>query len=124
MRVEDRDGGVVVYHGLSLLEVLEKNGLALRTMAEERQAAPAIVVATARDGYTVVFSVGELAMHRSEPRVFLVSETSVGMLAENEGPMRLMVLGDRARSAYGLARIELKYLAKNSSGRISTTAPP
>ncbi len=124
VRVEDRDGGVLVYHGLSLLEVLEKNGLALRTMAEERKAAPAVVVVTARDGYTVVFSVGELAMHRSEPRVYLVAETSFGLLAENEAPMRLIVLGDRARSAYGLARIELKYLAQNSSGRIPAAPPP
>jgi len=117
VRIEDAQGNVIVYHGLSLLEVLEKNGLETRTMAGERKVAPAVVVATARDGYTVVFSVGELLMHRGDPKVYLVSESAAGPLPENEGPVRLMVYGDRVRSAYGLARIELRYLAENRPSR-------
>ena len=113
VRLEDAEGNVTVYHGMPLLEVLEKNGLDVRTMAGERKSAPAVVVATARDGYAVVFSVGELRMHRAEPRVFLVAETSAGTLPENEGPVRLIVYGDGVRSAYGLAKIELRYLAEN-----------
>ncbi len=34
-------------------------------------------------------------------------------LPENQGPVRLIVLGDVIRSAYGLATIELKALANN-----------
>ncbi|MGH9392078.1 MAG: hypothetical protein ACRD1Z_20940 [Vicinamibacteria bacterium] len=105
--------GDVVYHGLPLLEVIEKSGLETRTMAAGRKVAPAIVVATARDGYTVAFSVGELLMHRSDPRVYLVAETAAGPLPENEGPVRLIVLGDRLRSAYALKSIELRYVAQN-----------
>ncbi len=71
------------------------------------------MVATSRDGYTVVFSMGELLMHRSDPHVFLVAETAAGPLPENEGPVRLIVPGDRARSAYGLRSVELRYLAQN-----------
>jgi hypothetical protein len=82
-------------------------------MASQRHLAPAVAVVTARDGYTVVFSVGELLMHRADPRVFLVAESSSGPLPENEGPVRLLVYGDRARSAYGLARVEVKLLAEN-----------
>ncbi len=114
VRLEDTDGNVKVYHGMPLLEVLEKNGLDLKTMAGDRKTAAEVVLATARDGYTVVFSVGELRMARANPRVFLVAETSAGPLPENEGPVRLIVYGDVVRSAYALARIELKVLAENT----------
>jgi len=111
VRLEDVSGNVTVYHGMPLLEVLEKNGLDLKTMAGERKSAASVAIATARDGYTVVFSVGELRANRANPKVFLVSETSIEPLPENEGPIRLVVYGDAARSAYGLATIELRNLA-------------
>jgi hypothetical protein len=113
VRVETGTGDAVVYHGLPLLEVIENAGVETKTMAGQRKTAPAIVVATSRDGYTVAFSMGELLMHRSDPHVFLVSESAAGPLPENEGPVRLMVLGDRARSAYGLRTVELRYVAQN-----------
>jgi hypothetical protein len=114
VRLEDTSGNVTIYHGVPLLEVLEKNGLDLKTMASERQTAADIVLASARDGYTVAFSVGELRLERANPKVFLVAETAAGPLPQNEGPVRLIVYGDKARSAYGLARIELKALAENA----------
>ena len=114
VRLEDTSGNVTVYHGAALLEVLEKSGLELKTMAGERKTAAEVVLVTARDGYTVVFSVGELRMNRANPKVFLVSETSAGPLPDNEGPVRLIVYGDVVRSAYGLAKIELKALAENA----------
>jgi molybdopterin-dependent oxidoreductase-like protein protein len=114
VRLENAHGDVTVYHGVPLLELLEKNGLDLKTMAGERKSAGQVVLATGRDGYTVVFSVGELRANRSNPHVFLVAESSEGPLPENEGPVRLIVYGDAARSAYGLARIELKTLAENA----------
>jgi hypothetical protein len=117
VRLEDSRGDVVVYHGRPLLDVLEKAGLDTKTMPGQRKLAPAYVVVTARDGYAVVFSMGELLMHRSDPRVFLVSESASGPLPENEGPVRLIVYGDKSRSAYGLALVELKYLADNPAVR-------
>jgi hypothetical protein len=117
VRLEDSQGDVLVYHGRPLLDVLEKAGLDTKTMPGQRRLAPACVVVTARDGYAVVFSMGELLMHRSDPRVFLVSESASGPLPENEGPVRLIVYGDRSRSSYGLAVIELKFLADNPAVR-------
>jgi len=114
VRIEDSAGNTIVYHGLSLLEVLEKGGLDLKTMNGQRASAAQVVLATGREGYTVVFSVGELTANRSNPKVFLVAESSDdGPLPDKEGPVRLIVYGDKARSAYGLARIELKTLAEN-----------
>jgi hypothetical protein len=113
--VEAAVGDALVYHGLPMLEVLEKAGLEMRTMAGQRKTAPAIVVVTARDGYTVAFSVGELLMHRADPRVFLVAETAAGPLPENEGPVRLFVQGDRVRSSYALKSVEVRYIGKNAA---------
>ena len=117
VRVEESQGDVILYHGLPLLDVLEKNGLESRTMAAQRKLAPGVVLVTARDGYTVAFSIGELLMHRGDPRVYLVPETAQGPLPENQGPVRLIVLGDRTRSSYALAKIEVRYLAENPAER-------
>jgi hypothetical protein len=114
VRMDISEGDAIVYHGLPLLEVIEKAGVDTRSMAGARKMAPAIVVARTRDGYTVVFSMGELLMHRSDPRVFLVAETAAGPLPDNEGPVRLVVYGDRVRSPYGLAEVELRYVAQNA----------
>jgi hypothetical protein len=117
VRVEESQGDVTIYHGLPLLDVLEKNGLESKTMAAQRKLATGVVLATARDGYTVVFSLGELLMHRGDPRVYLASETAQGPLPEGQGPVRLVVPGDRGRSAYALARVEVRYLAENPAER-------
>jgi hypothetical protein len=117
VRVEESQGDVTLYHGFPLLDVLERNGLETKSMAIQRKLASGVVLATARDGYTVVFSLGELVMHRGDPRVYLVAETAQGPLPENQGPVRLVVLGDRSRSSYALARIEVRYLADNAAER-------
>jgi hypothetical protein len=109
VRTEDIQG-LTIFHGMTLLDVLEKNGLDAKTMASQRKV-------SARDGYTVVFSIGELLMHRADPRVFLVAESGQGPLPPNEGPVRLVVQGDRVRSPYALARIEVRYLAENAKER-------
>jgi hypothetical protein len=111
--VEDDKGEATTYRGLPLLSVLESGGLDVSSMAAQRQVAPAVVVAEGRDGYAVAFSLGELLMHRADPRVYLVTETTDGPLPPDQGPVRLIVLGQRARSAYGLSKIEVRFLAKN-----------
>jgi hypothetical protein len=121
VRTEDLQGATI-FHGMPLLDVLEKNGLDAKTMASQRRVASGVVLVSARDGYTVVFSIGELLMHRGDPRVFLVAETGQGPLPPNEGPVRLVVQGDRVRSPYGLARIEVRYLADNAAERKKSPA--
>jgi hypothetical protein len=113
VRVEEGNG-VTVYRGRPLLEVLEKAGLDTEGMPNQRALASAIVVATGRDGYAAVFSVGELVMHRSDPKVYLVAATAGGPLPEKQGPVRLIVVGQRARSAYALAKLEVRS-ASNSA---------
>jgi len=113
VRLEDVSGNVTVYHGTPLLDVLEKNGLEVRTMAGERKSAAAVVLVRARDGYTVAFSIGELRNSRANPKVFLVSETANGPLPDNEGPVRTVTYGDPVRSPYALASVEVRTLSEN-----------
>ena len=113
VRMEDTQGNVTIYHGRPLLEVLEKGGLDVKTMGGEREAAASVIVIAARDGYTVVFSVGELTASRGNPKVFLVSDQDGEPLPDDQGPVRLVVYGDRVRSSYALATIELRQLAQN-----------
>jgi hypothetical protein len=113
VRLEDVQGNVTVYHGMPLLDVLEKNGLDVRTMAGERKSAAAVVLVRSRDGYTVAFTVGELRNNRANPKVFLVAETAEGPLPGNEGPVRVVTYGDPVRSPYALSSIELRTLAEN-----------
>jgi hypothetical protein len=117
IRIEDVQGNVTVYHGMPLLDVLERNGLDVKTMAGERKSAAVVVLATARGGYAVAFSIGELRANRANPKVFLVAETSEGPLPDNEGPVRLIVYGDVVRSAYALSGIEVKALADDAPAR-------
>jgi len=117
--VETEDGGKVVYKAVPLLDVLESAGLATQGMPAGRKLAAAIVVATARDGYTAVFSLGELLAGRAEPHVFLSAATTSGALAEEQGPVRLVVTGERSRSVFGLSRIEVRLVAENKPTRKS-----
>ena len=113
VRLEDTQGSVTIYHGRPLLQVLEKAGLDVKTMGGQREVAAGVVVATGRDGYAVVFSVGELTAGRANPKVFLVSDEDGEPLPDDRGPVRLIVYGDKARSAYALATVELRFLANN-----------
>ncbi|MEP6767223.1 MAG: hypothetical protein ABJC61_01040 [Acidobacteriota bacterium] len=115
-----REGGEsVTYKGVPLLALLESRGLDTKGMIAERRLAPAVVVGTGRDGYTVVFSLGELVRERAAPRVYVAGETASGALPEAQGPMRLVVPGEHARSAFGLSKIEVRLLAENKPSRKS-----
>jgi DMSO/TMAO reductase YedYZ molybdopterin-dependent catalytic subunit len=117
VRVDSQDGDTIVYHGAPLLNVLEDAGFDVRTMPGERRAAGEVVVVTARDGYAAVFSTGELMAARGGPLTYLVWETSAGPLPPEQGPIRVVTLGQAARSPYALARIEVRAVASNPATR-------
>jgi hypothetical protein len=117
VRMDSNDGDTIVFHGAPLLSVLEEAGFDVRTMAGERRAAGEIVVVTARDGYAVAFSTGELMASRGGPLVYLVYETAAGPLPAEQGPIRVIAMGQRARSPYAIAKIEVRAVANNPASR-------
>ncbi len=105
---KDHDGRTVKYEGVLVGEILKRAGAPAG--ADLRGAAlTTYVVATASDGYQVVFSLGELdpALSGSE---IIVADTADGKpLAANQGPLRIVAPNDSrpARSVRMLERLEV-----------------
>lgn len=100
------------FTGVRLLDLLETAGIPAG--AQERN--PLLgryVVITAKDGYQVVLSGGELDPNFGATPVLLAWEQDGEALAGDDGPVRLVVPGDRrgGRYVYGVISIELRELA-------------
>lgn len=111
--VKGDDGRVVKYEGVLVGEILKRAGATLGS--EMRGDAMATyVVASASDGYQVVFSLAELdpALTASE---IIVADTIDGKpLSASQGPLRIVVPKDTraARSIRMLERLEVVRLKK------------
>ncbi len=108
-RVELRDGAkTTTYEGVLVSEILAKAGVPLGPSLHGADLTQA-VLASASDGYQIVFSIGELdpALSRSE---IIVADTADGHgLAAPQGPLRLVVPKDTrgARSVRMLERLDV-----------------
>lgn len=94
--------------GPLLADVAARMGAPSR--AEMRGAAlSAVLVAEARDGYRVVFSLGELDPLLGKAPIILATACNGAPLAAEDGPYRIAVAGDQrgARSLRQLARLRL-----------------
>src|SRR5262245_49120147 len=113
VEVKGEEGRVTAYEGVLAGEILKRAGATLG--ADLRGSAMSTyVLASASDGYQVVFSLAELdpAMSSSE---ILVADTMDGKaLAERQGPFRIVVPKDSrpARSIRMLERLEVVRLRK------------
>jgi hypothetical protein len=69
------------------------------------------IIARARDGYTVAFSLAELAPDISDQKVWLAFEVDGKPLPEKEGPVRLLVpnegKGHYPRWTFGITSITI-----------------
>ncbi|MBZ5611059.1 MAG: molybdopterin-dependent oxidoreductase [Acidobacteriia bacterium] len=106
-------GPKVTYQGVLLYEVLKHAGAPLDQQLSG-QALSSYVVAEARDGYQVLFSLAEIDPAFSGNQV-LIADTADGQtLAPSQGPLRLVVGGDKkgARAARMLERLTVVRLRK------------
>lgn len=101
-------GSPVRFRGVSLWRLLQDAGLATDSTIKS-DALRKVVIATARDGYRVVFSVGELDPSVGGAPVLIAWERDGRPLPEDRGPYQLIVPTDRrpARSMYQLERLEV-----------------
>jgi hypothetical protein len=111
--VTDNNGIQTTYEGVWLSDILKKAGVPLG--AGLRGAALAgYVLASASDGYQVLFSIGELDPDMTDGQ-FLVADTANGkpMFGEN-GTFRLVIPKDKrgARSVRLLEKLEVVQLRK------------
>jgi DMSO/TMAO reductase YedYZ molybdopterin-dependent catalytic subunit len=99
------------WEGVWLSEILKKAGVPLGS-ALRGAALSTYVVASASDGYQVVFSLGELDPDTTESQ-FLVADTANGTSLVNEGEgFRIVIPNDKhgARSVRMLTKIEVVQL--------------
>jgi len=111
--LDEKTNQRVPYQGVPVEEFLKKAGLPLGK--DLRGKALAIyVLAEAKDGYQVVFSLGELDSSLSGARVIVADRREGQPLPDYEGPLRLVIDGDKlpARSVRMLEKLEVVRLRK------------
>jgi DMSO/TMAO reductase YedYZ molybdopterin-dependent catalytic subunit len=111
--VTDNNGIQTTYEGVLLSDVLKKAGVALGA-GLRGPALAGYVLASASDGYQVVFSIGELDPEMTDGQ-YLLADTANGkpLFGEN-GAFRLVIPTDKrgARSVRLLTKIEVVLLKK------------
>ena len=113
VQIDEPDGSKSGYEGVPLQEVLKKAGLNFGSSMRGKALA-AYVVASAHDGYQVVFSLGELDPDLGHAHVILADKRDGKPLFGYQGPLRLVVATDvhAARSVRMLEKLEIVKLRK------------
>ena len=108
----EQDGEKTTYEGVPLQEMLKKVGIPFGQM--RGKALAGYVLAEAKDGYAVVFSLGELDPGLGGARIIVVDKRDGKPLFEYQGPFRLVIPADKegARSVRMLERLKVASLRK------------
>jgi DMSO/TMAO reductase YedYZ molybdopterin-dependent catalytic subunit len=107
------EGRSVAYEGVLLGEVLTRAGAPLGAELRGNNVA-SYVLAKARDGYQVVFSLAEVDPAFTGSQIIIADTVDGKPLFEYQGPLRIVAPGDKrgARSVRMLERIEIVRLQK------------
>jgi DMSO/TMAO reductase YedYZ molybdopterin-dependent catalytic subunit len=104
----ERDGKTSTYEGVLLYDILVKAGVPLgRDMRGKPMAS--YILATARDGYQVVFAIPEVDPAFEGARVLVADKRDGGPLPPSQRPLQLIAPQDKlhARSVWSLIKIEI-----------------
>jgi DMSO/TMAO reductase YedYZ molybdopterin-dependent catalytic subunit len=108
IRVTDDHGVQVEYGGVPVAEILEKAGAPLGKELKGPNMALG-VIARAADGYTVLFALTEFDPAFSDRVILLADRRDGKPLDSREGPLRIVVPGDKchARWIRGVTTLEV-----------------
>jgi DMSO/TMAO reductase YedYZ molybdopterin-dependent catalytic subunit len=111
--VTEQDGVKTTYEGVALQEILKKAGIPFGRQMRGKALA-GYVLAEAKDGYAVAFSLGELDPDLGGTRVIVADKRDGKPLFEYQGPVRLVIPADKegARSVRMLEKLEVVKLRK------------
>lgn len=106
-------GTKVEYDGVLLHDVLEKAGAPLGKDLRGK-ALSTYVLATARDGYAVVYTLTETDSAFTDSEILVADRAQGQPLSDTQGPLRIVVPSDKkpARSLRMLERIDVVQLRK------------
>ncbi len=109
----EMDGKKTSYDGVPLTEILSKAGVPSGKEMRGKFLAGYVLV-EARDGYEVVFSLGELDSGTGTTHATVADERDGQALAEKQGPIRLVVSSDKrpARSVRMVGKLHVVLLKK------------
>jgi DMSO/TMAO reductase YedYZ molybdopterin-dependent catalytic subunit len=109
----DPDGTKTTYEGVPLQEILKKAGIPCGRQMRGKDLA-GYVLASAKDGYEIVFSLGELDPDLGGVRAIVADKRDGKPLFQYQGPIRLVLPGDKAgaRSVRMLEKLEVVKLRK------------
>jgi hypothetical protein len=97
LQVRDHDGRESVFEGVALVELLQRAGVPLgKDLRGDRMAV--YVVVGAADGYRVVFALPEIDPAFSDRLILLADRRDQQPLSPNEGPLRLIVPGEKRQA--------------------------
>jgi DMSO/TMAO reductase YedYZ molybdopterin-dependent catalytic subunit len=108
VELTEQDGGKTTYEGVPLQEILKRAGIPFGR-AMRGKALAAYVLAEAKDGYAVAFSLGELDPDLGGTRVIVADTRDGKPLFSYQGPIRLVIPADKegARSVRMLEKLEV-----------------
>jgi DMSO/TMAO reductase YedYZ molybdopterin-dependent catalytic subunit len=109
----DSEGADTTYEGVLLYDVLKKAGAPLDKQLMGKALA-SYILAEARDGYQVVYTLGELDPNFGAVKIMVADTVNGKPLFQYQGPFRLVVPGDKkgARSIRMLEKITVVRLKK------------
>lgn len=111
--MKDHDGSNVQYQGVPLQAILAKAGIPLGHDMKGKALA-AYVLATAKDGYQMIFSLGELDPDYGNESVIIADKRNGVPLDGKEGPLRTVVAADKhgSRSVRMLEKLQVVQVRK------------
>jgi len=111
--VAEEDGSKVTYQGVLLREILQRAGAPLGKQLRGKALA-SYILAKAKDGYQVVFTLAELDPEFANERILVADQREGKALFGYQGPLRLVCATDKAgaRSVRMLETIEIVRLRK------------
>ncbi|MGC9952455.1 MAG: molybdopterin-dependent oxidoreductase [Bryobacteraceae bacterium] len=111
--LSEMDGSKIAYEGVALTEILRRAGIPFGKEMRGKALAGYLLV-EARDGYQVVFSLGELDPGVGGTTVIVADRRDGKPLSAQQGPIRLVVSSDKrpARSVRMVDRLHVVELRK------------
>lgn len=113
VKAEGEKGAENTYEGALLYDILKEAGAPLDKQLTGKALA-SYILAEARDGYQVVYTLAELDPNFGANKIIIADTLNGKPLPENQGPFRLVVPGDKkgARSIRMLEKISVVRLRK------------
>lgn len=111
--IPDPRGNRIVYEGVALREILKRAGAPMGKELRNK-VLTTYVLAKARDGYEVMFTLGEIDPDFGNESILVADKRDGKPLEGSQGPLRLVCPNDKegARSVRMLEKLEIVQLKK------------